>query len=316
LSVIYVSNSELTGFFRIERPFESGFLAVNSIGPPDQPNADVWTGLSDEVCHELLRAALGADVPVTIENVMKWQATADTAERFREGRIFLAGDAAHSMPPTGGFGGNAGVQDAHNLAWKLALVLRGAAPPGLLDTYDAERRPLARFTVEQAYSRYVTRWAPHLGMREIAPIADDLDVDLGFRYRSEIVSEEASDDGRQVYPARDSNGRPGTRAPHLWLDKDGSRISTLDLFRGQFTLLTGPEGRAWAECAPEVAARLGLELDTHQLAEESFPQAYGISPSGTVFVRPDGIVAWRAHSEQGASAAELAAIVCRSISRP
>jgi 2-polyprenyl-6-methoxyphenol hydroxylase-like FAD-dependent oxidoreductase len=294
LSVIYVYNSELTGFFRIERPFDSGFLAVNSIGPPDQPNTDVWAGLSDERCREWLRASLGAEVPLTIENVMKWQATADTAERFQQGRIFLAGDAAHSMPPTGGFGGNTGVQDAHNLAWKLALVLRGRAPAELLTTYETERCPVAAFTVEQAYSRYVTRWAPYLGTQGIEPIANDLDVDLGYRYWSPAIAAEADDDGRVVLPTRETRGRPGTRAPHLLLSKAGSSRSILDLFDCGFTLLAGSKGAAWCQSASEAASGTGVELKAYILEEEEFPQAYGITTSGAVLVRPDGFVAWRA----------------------
>jgi hypothetical protein len=301
LSVIYVYNPELTGFFRIEKPFDSGFLAVNSIGPPDRPNTDVWTGLSDERCREWLRASLGAEVPLTIENVMKWQATADTAECFQEGRIFLAGDAAHSMPPTGGFGGNTGVQDAHNLAWKLALVLRGLAPAGLLTTYETERRPVAAFTVEQAYSRYVTRWAPYLGTQGIEPIANDLDVDLGYRYRSPTIAAEGEDDGRVVAPARESRGRPGTRAPHLFLSNAGSSRSILDLFDRGFTLLAGSKGSAWCQGAAEAASRTGVELTAHILEEEGFGQAYGITPSGAVLVRPDGFVAWRAARDDEAS---------------
>ena len=82
---------------------------------------------------------------------------------YQAGRIFLAGDAAHTMPPTGGFGGNTGIHDAHNLAWKLALVLRGAAGPALLETYNAERHPAGAQAVEQAYNRYVTRSDPDLG---------------------------------------------------------------------------------------------------------------------------------------------------------
>ena len=163
LSVMYVVNSTLSGFFRIEKPFTSGFLAVHWLGDPKDPVTDVSQGLTNERCLELLHAGLGTDeVPVTIENVMQWDASADTAERFQHGRIFLAGDAAHVMPPSGGFGGNTGVQDAHNLAWKLAAVLQGIAGEKLLSTYDAERRPAAAFTVEQAYSRYVTRSAPYL----------------------------------------------------------------------------------------------------------------------------------------------------------
>lgn len=128
-------------------------------------------------------AALGTrDIPVTIDNVMHWQARADVAERFQQGRIFLAGDSAHVMPPNGGFGGNTGIQDAQNLAWKLAEVLRGESSPDLLATYDAERRPMAEFTVEQAYARYVTRTAPYLGTATLPPIAPDLDIELNYAY--------------------------------------------------------------------------------------------------------------------------------------
>ena len=102
----------------------------------------------------------------------------------RDGRIFLMGDAAHAMPPNGGFGGNAGVHDAHNLAWKMAMVLNGTAGPELLSTYEAERKPVGVFTTEQAYSRYVTRTAPYLGTDGIQPVAGDLNVELGYSYAS------------------------------------------------------------------------------------------------------------------------------------
>ena len=84
---------------------------------------------------------------------------AEGADRYQSGRVFLAGDAAHVVPPNGGYGGNTGIQDAHNLAWKLAVVLAGTAGPELLQTYD-ERRPVGDLTVEQAYARYVTWVAP------------------------------------------------------------------------------------------------------------------------------------------------------------
>ena len=151
LSVIYVTNPTLRGFFRFEKPFDSGFLAVNALGDPKNPITDVSTGLAEERCREFVRVALGSDeVPITIENIMPWKAQADVADRFQHGRIFIAGDAAHVMPPNGGFGGNTGIQDAHNLAWKLAMVLKGKAGPELLATYESERRPVALFTVEQA----------------------------------------------------------------------------------------------------------------------------------------------------------------------
>src|SRR5256886_8992601 len=120
----------LRGFFRFEKPFDSGFLAVNALGDPKNPITDVSTGLAEERCREFVRVALGSDeVPITIENIMPWKAQADVADRFQHGRIFIAGDAAHVMPPNGGFGGNTGIQDAHNLASKLAVGLQGQAAP-------------------------------------------------------------------------------------------------------------------------------------------------------------------------------------------
>ena len=270
LSVIYVLNPVLRGFFRFEKPFHSGFLAVNALGDPAHPITDVSAGLTGEKCLELVHAALGThDVAVTIENVMHWRAAADTAERFSHGRVFLAGDSAHIMPPNGGFGGNTGIQDAHNLAWKLAWVLRGEAGPELLDTYDAERRPVGAFTTEQAYARYVTRTAPYLGTEGIEAVAPDLNVELGYSY---------DPSGPLHGNPRESIARPGTRAPHFAL-KDGR--STLDLFGRRFVLLHGP---AWSGSVPAHA-------DVHRIDDPGFPEAYGITPSGAVLVRPDGFVA-------------------------
>jgi 2-polyprenyl-6-methoxyphenol hydroxylase-like FAD-dependent oxidoreductase len=324
LTVIYVLNAALRGFFRIEKPFDSGFLVVNETGDPNHPVTDVSTGLAEERSLEYMRVALGtSDIPVKIENVMHWQATADTAERFRDGRIFLVGDAAHVMPPNGGFGGNTGVQDAHNLAWKLAMVLNETAGPELLSTYDSERRPASRFTVEQAYSRYVTRVAPYLGTDGVQPVAPDLNVELGYRYNSGAVVGGTSKDGdssqtRVHESPRESKGRPGTRAPHLYIQKNGEAISTLDLFGRNFVLLAGPQGSAWCASARATAKRAGIELDIHQVggrraddADElsdpagGFANAYGIEPSGCVLVRPDGFVGWRCKSAEGASAQRL-----------
>ena len=225
----------------------------------------------------MLRAALGDyEFDVNIENVMHWDASADTAERFQKGRVFLVGDAAHVMPPSGGFGGNTGVQDAHNLAWKLALVLKGLAGPDLLATYDLERRPAAAFTVEQAYSRYVTRSAPYLQSDNMQPIENDLNIEFGYVYDSRAVIRETVDrqknvpegaarEGKGGGPGhenpRESKGRPGTRAPHIFLQRDGRQISTLDLFDRNFTLLAGPEGNAWCDSAVAAAKQLGIEID-------------------------------------------------------
>ena len=287
LSVIMVVNPTLRGFFRIEKPYESGFLAVHTIGDPARPETNVSNGLTDERCLEYVHAAMGtAEIPVTIENVMHWQSTAEVAERFCEGRIFLAGDSAHVMPPYGGFGGNTGIHDAHNLAWKFALVLKGIAQSDLLSTYDPERRPASAFTVEQAYSRYVTRAASYLGTTGMQPLEDDLNIELGYCYGSGPAHENP----------RESKGRPGTRAPHVRLERNGERISTLDLFGGNFVLLAGPEGRAWRNSA-------GAGVDVFVVgeggivdAENALPAACGITASGAILVRPDGFVAYRAES--------------------
>jgi 2-polyprenyl-6-methoxyphenol hydroxylase-like FAD-dependent oxidoreductase len=288
LSVIYVSNPTLRGFFRFEKPFDSGFLAVNALGDPKNPITDVSTGLTEERCLEWIHVALGDNtIPVTVENVMPWKAEADVADRFRERRVFLAGDSAHVMPPNGGFGGNTGVQDAHNLAWKLALVLQGRAGEALLSTYESERRPAAAFTVEQAYSRYVTRTAPYLGTDGIQPVANDLDVELGYCY---------GDPNRVHENPRESGGRPGTRAPHVWLDESRG-VSTLDLYGRNFVLLTGPDGRAWRAQAHPVP------VDVHPI---DACEAHGITSSGALLIRPDGFVAWRAANEVPDPAVTLA----------
>ncbi|HJT88195.1 MAG TPA: FAD-dependent monooxygenase, partial [Bryobacteraceae bacterium] len=316
LSVIYVNNSDLTGFFRIEKPYQSGFLAVNSLGTPEHPNMDVWDGLTDERCREFLHISLGvSDVPLQIENVMRWQATADTAERFIEGRVFLAGDAAHSMPPTGGFGGNTGVQDAQNLAWKLALVLQGVAGEELLSTYDAERRPVGSFTVEQAYSRYVIRWAPHLGTSTIQPVESDVDIDLGYRYRSKAVLPDSADDGKLLEKTRETKGRPGTRAPHLYLERNGSRISAIDLLGRNFVVLAGPEGGWWRAAAEAAARQARIEVEFHEIADAGFAESYGITPGGAVLVRPDAVVGWRAQTKEGASEQAAAHAMARILGR-
>jgi 2-polyprenyl-6-methoxyphenol hydroxylase-like FAD-dependent oxidoreductase len=316
LSIIMVVNPTLRGFFRIEKPYQSGFLAVNTLGDPDHPVTDVSSGLTNARCLELVRAALGTDdVPVTIENVMNWQSTADISERFRDGRIFLAGDSAHVMPPYGGFGGNTGIHDAHNLAWKLALVLKGIAGPELLSTYEPERRPVSAFTVEQAYTRYVVRSAQYLGTTGTQPAENDLNIELGYCYHSAAVIREGEENSRGHENPRHSKGRPGRRAPHLNIERDGRNISTLDLFGGNFVLLAGPEGNAWCESASAAARELGIELDIHRIGSSNFGEAYGMAATGAVLVRPDGFVGWRAKTLEGASAtaiaAALSALLCR-----
>jgi putative polyketide hydroxylase len=221
------------------------------------------------------------------------------------------------MPPNGGYGGNTGIHDGHNLAWKLALVLKGIAGPPLLDTYEAERRSASAFTVEQAYTRYVTRTAPFLGKKDFQPLADDFDIELGYLYRSGAIVPRSGDEGgaeAHEHPSR-SLGRPGSRAPHMWIERNGERVSTLDLFRGAFVLLAAPGGGGWIDAARTMKERFpGLQLEAYRVGADiddpgSFADAYGLSPSGATLVRPDGFVAWRAVTSHGGEEAELASTV-------
>ena len=184
--VIYVHNPELRGFFRIDRSGGNGFLVINTVGDDvTQDSAvDVQSGLTEERALALLRTAIGTDMPMEIVDVANWRAEATCAERLREGRVFLAGDAAHVVPPNGGFGGNTGIQDAHNLAWKLAAVVKGEAGPALLDTYEAERLPLCELTVQQAYTRYATRVVPERGTDGVQPPVPDIELEIGLVMRS------------------------------------------------------------------------------------------------------------------------------------
>jgi putative polyketide hydroxylase len=307
LSVIYINNPTLGGFFRMEKSCTRGFLVVNTVGDPKadpRAAADAAADVSEKRLIELVRAGAGVpDLEVKIDGIARWRATSDVARRFRDGRIFLAGDAAHLMPPNGGFGGNTGIHDAHNLAWKLALVLKGVAGPGLLDTYEVERKPVGKFTVEQAYTRYVTRTATYLGAKDFEPPANDFNIELGYLYGSPAVVAE-NGEGRGHDDPRLTFGRPGSRAPHVWLYRGGDKVSTIDLFGRSFVLLATFEGAPWCAAARKAAGRFeGLELETWCVGtamlrdpDLRFADAYGLSATGAALVRPDGFVAWRARA--------------------
>lgn len=302
-SIIYVKNPILSGFFRMDRASRRGFLVVNTVGDPEadpEKAANAAADISEEKLIEFVRNGVGVDdLPVKIEGVSRWRATADVARKFRDGRIFIAGDAAHLMPPNGGFGGNTGIHDAHNLAWKLALVIKGVADEKLLDTYEVERKPVAKFTVEQAFARYVTRTAPWLqATTRTDPLAHDFNIEIGYLYHSRAIVAEPGGPAGNADP-REIFGLPGSRAPHLWLKRNGKDISTIDL-TGDFLLLAGSDGAAWVRAAKGAAQALGLPLHAYCVGadladpDSHFLRAYGIAPSGASLIRPDGFVAWRA----------------------
>jgi len=282
-------------------------------------NRDVWqynvtyapedgetpADFTDKRCGDLIRQMVGwPHSEVDIISVLPWEAAVGVAERFRVDRVFLVGDAAHVMPPTGAFGMNTGVQDAHNLAWKLAAVLRGTASPALLATYEEERRPVAQLTVEQAALRYTEGMVP-LASREASEecigFVDDLTVIMGYRYASSAVLAQENDLLAMDASSFLEGGMPGTRAPHVWLEQQGKRLSTLDLFGGRFVLLAGKDGKAWCDAARAAAAHMRLDLVAYCVdskddlidLEERWCSAYGITSQGAVLVRPDGFVGWR-----------------------
>lgn len=251
-------------------------------------------------CRDLVEKAAGRPaVKAELVDARSWEMAAFVADRFRAGRCFLIGDAAHLMPPTGAFGGNSGIHDAHNLAWKLAMVVRGEANASLLDSYDAERRPVVAATLAQALAR-LQQWFkdPAGRLPPAATIVNDYDVVFGQRYGTGALVSEGTPD-RPFEPFAELSGRPGTRAPHLAVERDGHRISTHDLFGRGFVLLAGEA--AWRRAAETVSERQGIPLACHIVGaggdlsdpDGRWPAALGVGPTGAVLVRPDGFVASR-----------------------
>jgi 2-polyprenyl-6-methoxyphenol hydroxylase-like FAD-dependent oxidoreductase len=248
--------------------------------------------------HALVAKAIGrADVEVEIIVTGRWELGAAITERFASGRVFLAGDAAHQLPPNrGGYGANTGIEDAHNLAWKLAAVLEGVSAPGLLATYDAERRPIAQLRHDQIFAR--DDYKADAGARAAAaPPIDDQAMEFGQLLRSAaVLGADAS-----LPPARRPDewaGQPGTRAPHVWVTRAGERLSTLDLFQRGWVLLAGDT--RWASAATRAGGATGVALDcvldgidVQAEAPASLAAALGWRAGGATLVRPDGVIAWR-----------------------
>ncbi|MET9323483.1 FAD-dependent monooxygenase [Streptomyces sp. NPDC003038] len=261
---------------------------------------------TDERCAAQIREAIGVpDLDVEIGGTAPWHAAERVAEQYSVGRVFLVGDAAHEMAPTGAFGSNTGIQDAHNLAWKIAAVLDGSAGVELLDTYEAERLPVARATSERASARSAEHshpgYVPPPTMGG-GPGSGVLTTAMGYCYpRGAVLGGEP---GRPVIPeALRLKGDTGTRAPHMWVTRAGARISTLDLYERSFVLLSG-HGTPWQEAARQVARRLSARLDAYTIGraqdadlipegDADWTEVHAMTAGGAVLVRPDGFVAWR-----------------------
>jgi 2-polyprenyl-6-methoxyphenol hydroxylase-like FAD-dependent oxidoreductase len=257
-----------------------------------------------ELIQFIRRQAGLADLNVKLINRSTWRMSRQVAAEFKRGRVFLVGDAAHRFPPTGGFGLNSGVQDAHNLAWKIALVLKGAASERLLESYSEERKPVAEsnadFSLGNSFRFPLVGEAVRSGNPDqIAFRINDVDnhlhsvgQSLGFIYERGAVIPDGTappaHDTRHYHP----NDRPGSRFPHLWLDPT-RRHSTLDWFDRQFAVVAGPMGAEWIEAGRRVSAKLNLPLALHMLPTANPADGFLVGLRGAALVRPDGHVACR-----------------------
>lgn len=249
-----------------------------------------------------IRQALGRDMAFDIITTGRWEMAGRIATQYKKGRVFLAGDAAHQLPPTrGGFGANTGIDDVWNLAWKLQRVLDGTSDALLLDTYDTERRPIGWLRHQQTFSRPdYAKWVDS-GFKADPLFRNDA-MELGQLVRSSAVIGAGPELPAAASPIEWA-GQPGTRAPHVWLTNTaGERISSLDLLGLEFVLLA--EAPAWREAGDALKLKLILiGQDVHFADTETFSAKFGIPPYGAVLVRPDGIIAWRSNNAAQAGGA-------------
>jgi putative polyketide hydroxylase len=274
------------------------------------------------VCTDLIRKGAGAQVNVKVLSETLWQHEMGIATQWRAGRIFLAGDAAHRFPPHGGFGMNSGIQDAQNLGWKLIAVLRRGAGSTLLDTYEAERRPVAMSnaaqTVRNAEMVKETGWfVPDPtelavieqpegqgvrdriagAVRRQAASVHSLGQQFGALYESTAVVGDGTQAAVSSIAEYRPSASPGARAPHIFIEKGGNTISILDLFRlDRLVLLVGGRGDAWIQASMHLGRHLlaySIGVGETDYRSREFTAVYGIEADGAVLVRPDGYVGWR-----------------------
>ena len=314
-ALYFVEQPDLRGtFLTINGTDRWGFL-IHSLSQYGYKPGD----FTPERCTALIRQAVGIpDLQVTVLGVSPWEASAIVADRYRDGAVFLAGDAAHEMPPTGGFGLNTGVQDVHNLAWKMAAVLRGQADDALLDSYHAERQPLAETITRAALANAMSMGRTTRQSSAVLPRREFLNEQgliYGICYQSMAVIPDGTAPVEVVDPVTEyvPSARPGSRAPHVWLRRGGEQLSTVDLFGPHFVLLAGRDGGAWRQAAqriePSWPPLIGFAIGQDLIDPDgNWHDAYGVETDGAVLVRPDGYVAWRSRSGTSEPAEVLRAV--------
>jgi 2-polyprenyl-6-methoxyphenol hydroxylase-like FAD-dependent oxidoreductase len=339
-TLYWITDPTIQGTF-IAHDVASTWVYMTRYNPALETVADYDTARAEAIFRRA--GGLSDDIAVTIRHVSSWRMTSQVANRFRQGRTFLVGDSAHRFPPTGGLGLNTGAAEAHNLAWKLAWVLRGLAPPALLDTYEAERRSIAQYnagvSLENAF-RLVEVWialgvdddleaskvraesllATEEGMAEVtraiqhqAEHFDQLGVQLGFFYSADagLVLDDGTTRPEVSNPVREyvPNTVPGSRLPHAVVRRDGDLISTLDCITpGSFLLLCNNSDWANIELPKDVSlTRVVVGVDVADELEQ-WSLLSGIHLDGALLIRPDQHVAWRTQRGPSESAANIAKI--------
>jgi putative polyketide hydroxylase len=272
----------------------------------------------------IIRHASGMpDVPVEVLGVRPWVMSPRVARRWREGSILLCGDAAARLSPAGGLGLNNGLQSCHNLAWKLAAVVRGEAEHALLDTYETERleyaRRLMRSTNRNAEEVFSVVSAAVAGdfdrVRDIVAHsrrhASGLGLDLGAAYESGAFLPDGTEHPLIHDPVNDyvPSARPGSRAPHAAVTH-AEAASLLDLFGRGFVALAGRDGCPWRQHCTRAKVFQNLR-DFHC---DAFESLYGIGSSGVALVRPDGYIAARFPAKPDADTPNLDRVIAAILS--
>lgn len=286
------------GVVRMVRPWHK-WLAIWGYELEDGPPK-----LDEGKAREIVQSLIGTkDIPVHVEHTSTWTVNDMYATRLSEGRVFCMGDAVHRHPPTNGLGSNASIQDAYNLCWKLAHVLKGHASASLLDTFTQERAPVAKQVVTRA-NKSLGDFPPILGALGLFDTKDPVQMQRNFerlrensleaekqrealrsaiegtdyvynchgvemnqRYASDAVISDGSPEPqwrRDPELYHQASSRPGAPVPHVWLTTRRGKASTLDLCgNGKFTLLTGLSGAGWREAANSAGDAMGLDIAVH-----------------------------------------------------